>query len=339
MDMHQWLAAQYDNEPQGTFEKTAGLDLLVKLAEEEGVDLDTLSDEEVSELASELQAGSEGEEAAAVEEPEEEEEQEAQGDESEEGQGYGDPETDQKLEMLAKMAADAGVDVNDLTEEQVDELLAEMGAEGAYEEGDDEDALSKEAEEQFETADFLGRTMAHAMTQELRLIKEAGAAEVGAAAARIAHGAGGAAAKASHGAGRLAAKASNAAGKGAAKVVAGAKRYGQLMIGGKAHKNPVTGKVTRPGNTARVGKHYPADQAGSAEALHERIQSHRARGMTAAALVGGGVTAAALKARKNRKQEESEKTAADVLSERIAFEKVATERALEMLIEAGYPVE
>lgn len=115
--MDQFLADLYGtNEPEeADFEKVAHLDFLEKVAEEEGIDLNDLSDEDLGELAEIA--------AEALDEVEGEEGYEDEGEES-------------------------------------------------YEEGDD---LEKEAEAKVEEADFLGRVMAHSFNQELDNIeKEAG---------------------------------------------------------------------------------------------------------------------------------------------------------------------
>lgn len=89
--------------------------------------------------------------------------------------GTGEMEKTAGEELLEQFAAEAGVDVDDLSDEERQELSAELeevasGYEAAgegdeyeeYEEGEDEEAIEKFAE-----ADFLGRVMAHSMTQEL----------------------------------------------------------------------------------------------------------------------------------------------------------------------------
>lgn len=107
------------NEPTDEgFEKVAHLDFLEKIAEEEGIDLDELSDEDLEELA------------------------------------------DVAAEALDK-AEEEGEEYEDEGEEYVDE-----------------DDMEKEAEAKVEEADFLGRVMAHSFNQELDTIdmeKDAGA--------------------------------------------------------------------------------------------------------------------------------------------------------------------
>lgn len=61
-----------------------------------------------------------------------------------------------QLEMLEKIAEDEGIDLNQLSPEEIEYILSE-------EEGDD---LEKEAFDKFAEADFLGRVMAHANWDE-----------------------------------------------------------------------------------------------------------------------------------------------------------------------------
>jgi hypothetical protein len=101
--------------------------------------------------------------------------------------------------LLQKLAAEEGLSLEGLTPEQIDALAADVlsdqqgegqqvegqegqeegmiaqAGEGASEEDVDEEAggeedLTKEAAQKFEEADFLGRVMAHAYTQELEKI-------------------------------------------------------------------------------------------------------------------------------------------------------------------------
>ena len=131
--MDEQLAAIYGTgQEEADLEKTAAAELLVKLAAEEGVDLDSFSDDEIGDMVNDLYSG---EESAA----EGEEEAAAEGEE-------------------------------------------EAAKEG--EEGKEEAAAEEEAGEKVAEADYLGRVMAHAMTQELSSIeKEAGiGAAIGTAA-------------------------------------------------------------------------------------------------------------------------------------------------------------
>ena len=114
--MNELLAEIYGTNQQAEesdIEKNAAAELLVKLAEDEGVSLDDFSDQEIAEMINELQSG---------------------GADSEKTAGVG-------------------------TEEEKEEEEEEEGA----------------SQEKVAEADFLGRVMAHSMTQELASIeKEAG---------------------------------------------------------------------------------------------------------------------------------------------------------------------
>lgn len=88
------------------------------------------------------------------------------------------------LDFLEKVAEEEGIDLNELSDEDLEEL-AEIAAEALdegeeyedeeYEEYEDDD-FEKEAEAKVEEADFLGRVMAHSFNQEMDNIdKEAGA--------------------------------------------------------------------------------------------------------------------------------------------------------------------
>ncbi len=69
------------------------------------------------------------------------------------------------VEMLIKMAEDEGVDLDDFTPDQIEDMLIDLQSDGG-----EEDFTEKVAE-----ADYLGRVMAHSMTQELGEIeKDAG---------------------------------------------------------------------------------------------------------------------------------------------------------------------
>lgn len=97
--------------------------------------------------------------------------------------------------LLEKIAADEGVDLEQLTEEEVEELATELASDLAADDETPDDGqvnqesseadggeaeLEKEAQAKFEESDFLGRVMAHAMWQELGEIeKTAGVVDKG----------------------------------------------------------------------------------------------------------------------------------------------------------------
>lgn len=73
------------------------------------------------------------------------------------------------LDFLEKVAEDEGIDLNDLSDEDLEEL-AEVAAEALEDddyEYEDDDDLEKEAAAKVEEADFLGRVMAHSFNQEM----------------------------------------------------------------------------------------------------------------------------------------------------------------------------
>lgn len=76
-----------------------------------------------------------------------------------------------QLEMLEKIAEEEGVDLDDLSEEELEYILSEEGEEVEEDDGDDD--MEKEAMEKFAEADFLGRVMAHANWDEMQKIAAA----------------------------------------------------------------------------------------------------------------------------------------------------------------------
>ena len=87
--------------------------------------------------------------------------------------GEEDVEKTAAAEFLVKLAAEEGIDLNELSDEEVSGLLEEVektaGAEGGLEEPEDE------AQEKLGEADFLGRAMAHAYVNELSEIEKGAA--------------------------------------------------------------------------------------------------------------------------------------------------------------------
>lgn len=71
------------------------------------------------------------------------------------------------LSLLEKLAEENDIDLSEFTPEEIEAIAEEVLAGEAE---DDEDELAKEAAAKFEEADFLGRVMAHAYTQELEKI-------------------------------------------------------------------------------------------------------------------------------------------------------------------------
>lgn len=78
-----------------------------------------------------------------------------------------------QLTLLTKEAEEEGIDLSDLSDDEVMELADELyGNDGEAESVDDSGDLEKEAAAKFEEADFLGRVMAHSMWQELDSIQK-----------------------------------------------------------------------------------------------------------------------------------------------------------------------
>lgn len=86
------------------------------------------------------------------------------------------------LEMLQKIAEAYEIDVAALTDEQIAEAYNELIEDGfekdasaTYEEYDEEEMAKLAAEEMFRNADYMGRTIAHAIVHELKGIQKAAA--------------------------------------------------------------------------------------------------------------------------------------------------------------------
>jgi hypothetical protein len=97
------------------------------------------------------------------------------------GQGSDIEKTAQNM-MLQKLAEEEGIDLSGLNDEELDALAQAVVAEGEgggeqYVEGDAGDVGGdEELQAKFAEADFLGRVMAHAYTQELQKIASEGEA-------------------------------------------------------------------------------------------------------------------------------------------------------------------
>ncbi len=175
--MHAWLAQIYGTNGAGgsdDIEKTAQSMLVEKLADAEGIDISNLTEEQLAQLAMELM-------------PEEGQQQLQQGQQQpmagvpgaggqqqvqQPGAGQqpmgGQPGGQQMGGQQAPMAG----------QQPQQGMVAQAGGEAPSEEEVD---ITKEAQAKFEEADFLGRVMAHAFTQETEKIasaKTAGAGEV-----------------------------------------------------------------------------------------------------------------------------------------------------------------
>lgn len=87
-------------------------------------------------------------------------------------------EKEAQVELFAKLASENGIDLNQLSENQIAHLWNETFSKQASEEEDDEDDAVSKAKEEHEKkkeaaakiaeAEYLGQVMAHSMTEELR---------------------------------------------------------------------------------------------------------------------------------------------------------------------------
>lgn len=223
-----------------------------------------------------------------------------------------------QLAILEKLAGEEGYDLSNLTEEQAIELANEVmsaGAQGGEQpqgepqpqqpQGEPQAGptqeqaeleLAKEAAAKFEEADFLGRVMAHAYTQELekigKLLDPSGTPHP-----------------------ESALKGPSVVDKAVAGAKGGASRLGELLAGGKKLMNPAHPSTTsRAGNLSAI-KNLVAGGPGRAEAL----KSMGARAGVAAGAAGLGYGAYRALKGKSKTKEAS------------AFEKLAEERAMEVL--------
>jgi hypothetical protein len=222
--------------------------------------------------------------------------------------GGEDLEKQAAAEFLVKLAEDEGVDLGTLSDDEVSELLSdiegEMGKEAAANEDIDEEAQEKLAE-----ADFLGRAMAHAYVNELSEIeKEAGIKET--------------AGKAYSAARRGLARAGEAT--GVSQMIRGAK--GKSALGKEVKRLDARSQIgdTARGHAARKIQMEKVRKAmkGAKGEMTEGAKRFGKRVGVPVGLLGTGVVA-------GKVAQSSDQN----------FEALATERAYEMLQEAGYDVE
>jgi len=212
-------------------------------------------------------------------------------------------------EFLVKLAAEEGVDLDDLSDEQIGELLegieGEMGKQASA-----ETDVEDEAQEKLAEADFMGRAMAHAYVNELAEIeKQAG----------------------------LASHLSNVVkekGVGEAIKELGRSQKQALVSGARSGKALVTGKLPdkaakRGGKYLGVGIKRRKDEGVRGMALRALGRSAQTAAPTLAAGTAGiGAAGYGLSSMgKNKKASDED------------FEQLAQQRAYEMLEEAGYDVE
>ena len=92
------------------------------------------------------------------------------------GDNGGDLEKTAQHMMLSKLAEAEGIDLSDLSDEDLDALAQQVAGEGegagegTVEEGGEEEGGEEELQAKFAEADFLGRVMAHSYTNELQKI-------------------------------------------------------------------------------------------------------------------------------------------------------------------------
>jgi hypothetical protein len=254
------------------------------------------------------------------------------------GAGGEDLEKQAAAEFLIKLAEAEGVDLDDLSDEEVGQLLAEVektAAEGGFEPDDGE------AQEKLAEADFLGRAMAHAYVNELAEIEKQAKSPIPALISTIK---------------RTAKK----KGAGAAAGEFGRSQVQALRSAGRALKSLVTGKAptSLPKGARGLTVARKPGESVRRTALRGLGQAAQIASPTLAAggLAAGGGIAAARAARKEKEarsfNEQFEAAAQDRAYEMLAqagydVEKVAEAdleqavdtRALEMLEEAGYPVQ
>jgi hypothetical protein len=274
-----------------------------------------------------------------------------------------------EAELFAKLAADEGIDLNQLSDEQIVELYNvtfQKEAEGEEEEEKKESPFppkkkeeekkaaaeaelmqTKEAQEKFAEADYMGRIMAHAYVQELNKIAgvkdmlrgaEAGG-QLARAGTELAAKSGGKAAKAKALAMRAKARLAHKAGR-AGKAISGAARRAYEATADKARRG-----AARVGE--HVGEHKKKYIAGS---LLAAGTAGGAAGKYASALDDLGAEHAVIKAAEaGWDLDEAAERVIDVFEQGLIPEKTkiasantveeATEiRGLELLEAAGYPV-
>jgi len=225
-------------------------------------------------------------------------------------------------EFLVKLAAEEGVDLDNLSDDEIGELLAEVEKTASGEpEPEPEPEVDDEAQEKLAEADFLGRAMAHAYVNELSEIeKGAGVGEkvVGAlrrGAKRAGEWTGVTPLREAHQAVRKGAKEKERLAQGIRTLAAKGDKGTQAMRSlGKEYRG-----------AAKDAKTWKGLRGAYAKQVGKRV------GLPAAGLVGVGAGAKALT---GGKKDEAEKRQYNE-----EFEALAQQRAYEMLADAGYDVE
>ena len=231
--------------------------------------------------------------------------------------GEEDLEKNAAAEFLVKLAAEEGVDLASLSDEEVGELLMEVEKQAGVEEEVEDEAT--EEQEKLAEADFLGRAMAHAYVDELTEIEK----------------------QARTGAGALFSHLKGVAkekGMGAATKEFGRSQKQGLKSMGRAIKSLVTGKAPSKATVKggkKMGLTVPRRKG-------ESVRRTALRGLRGAASVsaptlaagGAALAGGGYAAKKMMGKDEQTKKSFDE-----AFENAALERAYDMLADAGYDVE
>lgn len=243
-----------------------------------------------------------------------------------------------QLTLLTKEAEEEGIDLSELSEEELLALSEEV-----Y--GGDEDPMEKEASDMFETFDFGGRVMAHSMWNELEAIQKQ-------------------AAKAGRGTMEEGSSFANVVGRKAKEKAPGKsmtfRELGRKIKGAPGRAAESVGRAVTPtfikrrlaARSASIGPRYAKYLKGIGGAT---------MGLGAAGLTAGGIYAA-----KKRKEKKSSDSAFDALVEQRAmehlyasgymddqgnvygpevektagdFDEYVNDAALQYLSELGYPVE
>ena len=160
--LNEYLSDRYGTlDDAEDMQKSAEAEFFAKLAEEEGIDLDSLEEDELMAIA----------DALGVEVDDEDGEDEYGEEEGEEELTDG-----QKLAWISKVAEANEIDLESLTDEEFAQLAAFALDPNARAEAQAEE---EEFEAKMAEADFLGRTMAHAQFDEMRKISGALGKEAG----------------------------------------------------------------------------------------------------------------------------------------------------------------
>ena len=230
--------------------------------------------------------------------------------------GGDDLEKNAAAEFLVKLAAEEGVDLDTLSDDEVGELLAEI----EQGEGSGEAEVEDETQEKMAEADFLGRAMAHAYVDELTEIeKEAGVKETGTKAVgwigkKLEQLGGGAAKRSKTVSGLISGK--------------GEKAYKEQVMK-RLQQARGSGMKGRTATRMREAARREGVAAGT-KAMGARQKQVGGAILGAGGLATGGLGYGGYKALGGGKEKRQ-------FNEN--FESLAQERAYEMLAEAGYDVE